>query len=61
MGKREKGDCPLFFRSIRRGEAFTVENLTTKRPGAGISPMRWDDILKMKASRDFYEDEIICL
>ena len=48
-------------RSIRKGEAFTVENLTIKRPGTGISPMRWDDILKMKASRDFYKDEIICL
>ena len=48
-------------RSIRKGEAFTVENLTIKRPGTGISPMRWDDILKMKASRDFNKDEIICL
>jgi len=48
-------------RSIRKGEAFNIENLTIKRPGTGISPMRWDDILKMKASRDFYEDEIICL
>ena len=48
-------------RSIRKGETFTVENLTIKRPGTGISPMRWDEILKMKASRDFYKDEIICL
>ena len=48
-------------RSIRRGETFTVENLMIKRPGTGISPMCWDDILKMKASKDFYEDEIICL
>jgi N,N'-diacetyllegionaminate synthase len=48
-------------RNIREGEAFTVENLTIKRPGTGISPMRWDNILKMNASRDFYEDEIICL
>ena len=48
-------------RTIRKGEAFTVENLTIKRPGTGINPMRWDDILKMKASRAFYEDEIICL
>jgi N,N'-diacetyllegionaminate synthase len=48
-------------RSIRKGETFTVENLTIKRPGTGISPMRWDVILKMKAARDFYEDEIICL
>ncbi len=48
-------------RSILKGEAFCVENLTIKRPGTGISPMRWDEILKMKASKDFYRDEIICL
>jgi len=46
---------------IRKGEIFTKENLTAKRPGTGISPMRWDEMLKMKATRDFNEDEIICL
>jgi N,N'-diacetyllegionaminate synthase len=48
-------------RSIRKGETFTVENLTIKRPGTGINPMRWDEVLTMKASRAFREDEIICL
>jgi N,N'-diacetyllegionaminate synthase len=48
-------------RSIRKGETFTVENLMIKRPGTGMSPMCWDDILKIKASKDFYEDELICL
>ena len=48
-------------RNILKGEAFSVENLSIKRPGTGISPMRWDDILKMSASRAFREDENICL
>jgi N,N'-diacetyllegionaminate synthase len=48
-------------RNIRKGEPFTEENLTVKRPGTGISPMRWDEVLKMKASGDFNADEIINL
>jgi len=47
--------------TIRKGESFTEMNITVKRPGTGISPMRWDEILKMKASKDFYKDDIICL
>lgn len=46
-------------KEIRRGEIFTEENLTTKRPGSGISPMRWHEILGQKAVRDFAEDELI--
>ena len=46
---------------IRKGEIFTKENLTAKRPGTGISPMRWDEVIGKKASRDFNEDELICL
>lgn len=46
-------------KEIRRGEIFTEENLTTKRPGSGISPMRWHEILGKKAVRDFAEDELI--
>jgi len=46
---------------IKEGEAFTEENITVKRPGNGISPMRWDEVLKMKASKNFNADEIICL
>lgn len=44
---------------IRTGEVFTSENLTTKRPGTGISPMRWDDVLGRRARRDFAADELI--
>jgi len=46
-------------RDIKKGELFTEENLTIKRPGNGISPMRWFDVLGQKASRDFQEDELI--
>ncbi len=45
--------------SIKKGEILTAENLTTKRPGNGISPMKWHDVLGMKAVRDFEEDELI--
>ena len=46
-------------RDIKAGEVFTEENLTTKRPGNGINPMRWDEVLGQKAKRDFIEDELI--
>lgn len=46
-------------RSINKGEVFTEENITTKRPGNGISPMKWFDIIGEKANRDFKEDELI--
>ena len=47
--------------NIAKGETFTEENLTVKRPGTGINPMRWDEILRRKASKNFEEDEIIYL
>lgn len=46
-------------RNIVSGEVLSVENITTKRPGSGISPMRWNDVLGTKAIRDFVEDELI--
>ena len=46
-------------RNIKAGELFTDENLTAKRPGSGISPMRWDDVIGKTAKRDFMEDELI--
>lgn len=46
-------------RSIKQGEAFSEENLTTKRPGTGISPMKWYEVIGKVAPRDFSEDEII--
>lgn len=47
--------------SIRKGEKLTEENLAVKRPGTGISPMRWDEVIGREAIRDFEEDELICL
>lgn len=44
---------------IKAGETFTENNLTTKRPGNGISPMKWESLLGLKAVRDFKEDELI--
>ena len=44
---------------IKAGESFTAENLTTKRPGTGISPMRWDEVIGNTAKRDFEVDELI--
>jgi N,N'-diacetyllegionaminate synthase len=45
--------------SIREGEVFSETNLAVKRPGTGISPMRWDEVLGCKAPRDFRVDEMI--
>jgi N,N'-diacetyllegionaminate synthase len=46
---------------IRAGELFTAENITAKRPGTGISPMRWDEVINRVAGRDFAADELIDL
>jgi N,N'-diacetyllegionaminate synthase len=46
-------------RKISKGEIFSSENLTVKRPGNGISPMKWDEIIGTKADRDFEADELI--
>jgi N,N'-diacetyllegionaminate synthase len=45
--------------TIRRGEVLTAQNLGVKRPGNGISPMRWDEVLGQRAIRDFEQDECI--
>lgn len=45
--------------AIRAGEPFTPENLTVKRPGTGISPMRWPEVIGRRAPRDFAADELI--
>ncbi|WP_027869582.1 N-acetylneuraminate synthase [Eubacterium sp. AB3007] len=48
-------------RKITQGEVFTEDNLTTKRPGDGISPMRWFEVIGQKAPKDFEQDEKVVL
>jgi sialic acid synthase SpsE len=44
---------------IVKGEVFSDGNLTTKRPGNGISPMRWDELIGQTAQKDFNADDLI--
>lgn len=46
-------------RAIKAGEIFTAENITAKRPGTGISPMRWDEVIGRPAQHAFAIDELI--
>lgn len=46
-------------RAINAGEQFTVANVATKRPGTGLSPMRWDEIIGATARRAYEADEQI--
>ncbi len=44
---------------IKKGDTFSEKNLTVKRPGTGISPMRWPEVIGKIAIRDFCQDELI--
>jgi N,N'-diacetyllegionaminate synthase len=46
-------------KTIRAGETFSAENIGAKRPGIGITPMRWDEVIGRLAPRDFSIDELI--
>jgi N,N'-diacetyllegionaminate synthase len=46
-------------RQIKAGEIFSADNITIKRPGAGINPMRWDAIIGQVAQRDYSPDELL--
>ncbi len=48
-------------KSIQKGEKFTEYNITTKRPGTGISAMRWDEVIGKTALRNYCEDDLISL
>jgi sialic acid synthase SpsE len=45
--------------AVYAGEVFTTDNLTTKRPGTGVSPREWENFLGQKAHRDYLIDELI--
>jgi N,N'-diacetyllegionaminate synthase len=49
----------IALKNIRKGEVLSEENITVKRPGTGISPMKWDAVIGTKAIRDFSADELI--
>src|SRR5690554_1270836 len=46
-------------KTISKGEFFTEDNLTTKRPGIGISPMKWDEVIGKVATKDYSTDDLI--
>ena len=46
-------------KAIKCGEVYTEDNLACKRPGTGISPMEWDEVIGKRANRDYEEDELI--
>ena len=48
-------------KNIKVGEKFTEDNLDVKRPGTGISPLRWDEILGLESKKDFQADELISI
>ena len=47
--------------AIRKGERFSEQNLTTKRPGNGISPMEWPNLMGKESPKDFEPDDLILL
>ena len=65
VSKSEEKNKPIARKSIvastdiKKGNIFTPENLTVKRPGTGISPMQWDEVIGKEAKRDFEKDDLI--
>ena len=44
---------------IIKGEIYNENNLTVKRPGTGISPMKWDSLIGKKSNKNYDEDDLI--
>jgi N,N'-diacetyllegionaminate synthase len=60
IGNRETGRKSIVASQIiKTGELFTESNLTTKRPGTGVSPMEWDSVLGRRAKRSYFPDELL--
>ena len=47
--------------SIKKGELLTEDNLTVKRPGTGLSPMLWEQVIGTRAVKDYEEEDLIIL
>ena len=45
--------------SIKKGDILNENNLAIKRPGKGLNPMKWDEIIGTKAIKDYKEDDLI--
>jgi N,N'-diacetyllegionaminate synthase len=48
-------------KKISKGEIFTSNNIAVKRPGTGISPMRWEEVIGKTSNQDFNKDDLIIL
>ena len=65
VSKSEEKNKPIARKSIvaatniAKGEVFSTKNLTVKRPGIGISPMQWDEVIGKEAKQSFQEDDLI--
>lgn len=46
-------------KDIKKGDIFSVKNICVKRPGTGISPLKWNDIIGAKSQKDYKEDDLI--
>ena len=44
---------------IKKGQIFTEDNLVAKRPGTGLSPKLWDELIGRKSNKDYDKDEMI--
>ena len=44
---------------IKKGEIFSEQNICVKRPGDGINPMRWDDVIGQISQKDYKQDDLI--
>ena len=65
LSESEKYNLPIARKSIvaacaiKKGDFYTEQNITTKRPGNGISPVKWEQVIGKIANRDYKEDEMI--
>jgi N,N'-diacetyllegionaminate synthase len=60
IGNRETGRKSIVAsQTIKTGELFTESNLTSKRPGTGISPMEWDHVLGTRATENYFSDDLL--